>query len=250
MLTLVMPMAGRGSRFKAAGYVTPKPMILIEGVPMVERVRQNMPQADKLIVVALEEHAPYIRPWAQGVCDKGEYVIGVHVTYIPEVTAGAACTVYGIIEEVHPESELLVANCDQWMDWSPAHFIDYCRRSGASVTIPSFRATGNKWSYCVLREDETVREVFEKPLFKASDIATCGVYWWRIATDCFSAIERMVQEDERTNGEFYLAPSINWLIREDGHRVLTYPVAQMVGLGTPEDLQAAMANGIFGSVAS
>lgn len=241
MLTIIMPMAGRGQRFKAAGYELPKPMIDVAGVPMVERVRANLPAADRLIIVALAEHAEYVRPWLKGVNALAEYQ-HIHAAYIPEVTAGAACTVYGVIDEVHPESELLVANCDQWLDWSPAHFIDYCRRSGADGVIPCFRATDPKWSFLSLKDDGSVRQVVEKRAI--SDVSTCGIYYWRQAKDCFSSIEEMIKDNERTNSEFYLAPSYCRLIYE-GARILPYPVPRMVGMGTPEDLQIALKDSHF-----
>ncbi len=234
-------MAGRGSRFKDAGYEVPKPFIDVAGVPMVERVRANLPKADKLIVVALEEHRPLVREWLAQVnaADKFNYQMGIHATYIPEVTAGAACTVYGVIDEVHPESELLVANSDQWLDWSPEHFIDLCRRSGADGVIPCFRATDQKWSFLALRDDGTVRYTIEK--VAVSDVATAGLYYWRQAKCCFRSIEEMVEQNERTNFEFYLVPSYNYLIQE-GSNILPYPVPRMVGLGTPDDLQTALDN--------
>lgn len=239
-------MAGRGQRFKDAGYKLPKPMIDVAGVPMVERVRSNMPQADKLIVVALEEHRPWVREWLSQVDRQRpfNYPLGIHATYIPEVTAGTACTVYGVIEEVHPESELLVANSDQWMDWSPGHFIDYCRRSGADGVIPCFRAFGDKWSFLSLRDDGSVREVVEKrPI---SDVGTTGIYYWKRAADCFTSIEEMVKGNERNNQEFYLAPSYCKLIQE-GAVVLPYPIPKMYSMGTPDDLRDSLATGIFSS---
>ena len=240
MLTIIIPMAGRGSRFKDVGYEYPKPFIDVAGVPMVERVRANLPQADKLIVVALEEHAPLVREWLAKVntAEKLNYPMGIHTTYIPEVTAGAACTVYGVMEEVHPESELLVANSDQWLDWSPAHFIDFCRRSGADGVIPCFRDTDPKWSFLLLRDNGTVRETIEKVV--VSEWATCGLYYWQRAKACFSSIERMVKEDVQVNSEWYLVPSYNRLIRDDGAVIVPYPVPRMVGLGTPMDLEKAL----------
>ena len=36
MLNIVIPMAGRGSRFQTQGYQLPKPLIPIHGKPMIE----------------------------------------------------------------------------------------------------------------------------------------------------------------------------------------------------------------------
>ncbi len=243
MLTIVIPMAGRGQRFKAAGYEAPKPMIDVAGMPMVERVRRNLPPADQLIVVALNEHYDQVKPWLTEVNRLGAYQ-HIHAAYLEEVTAGAACTVYGVIDEVHPESELLVANSDQWLDWSPEHFIDYCRRSKADGVIPCFRATDPKWSFLTLKEDGSVRYVVEKRA--VSDISTCGIYYWRQAKDCFTSIEEMVRQKIMTNGEVYLAPSYNHMIY-NGSVILPYPTPVMWPMGTPDDLKKTLSAGVLPS---
>ncbi|MFN7812574.1 MAG: glycosyl transferase family 2, partial [Planctomycetia bacterium] len=42
MLQIVVPMAGRGSRFATAGYTLPKPLIPVNGVPMIQLVIANL----------------------------------------------------------------------------------------------------------------------------------------------------------------------------------------------------------------
>ena len=46
MINVVIPMAGRGSRFTAAGYTIPKPLIEIDGRPMIELVTENVRPAE------------------------------------------------------------------------------------------------------------------------------------------------------------------------------------------------------------
>jgi hypothetical protein len=45
----------------------------------------------------------------------------------------------------------------------------------------------------------------------------------------------MIAKNIRVNNEFYVCPVFNELIG-DGKKVYNYPVAEMCGLGTPEDL--------------
>ena len=45
----------------------------------------------------------------------------------------------------------------------------------------------------------------------------------------------MISKNIRTNNEFYIAPSYNEMI-SNGKKILNYPIAEMRGLGTPEDL--------------
>lgn len=231
-------MAGRGQRFKNAGYDIPKPFIDIAGLPMIERVRCNLPSYQTLIIIVLEEHRPHVKKWLHH-----PYLISqTHTIYLSEITQGAACTILKAKKCFDQESELLIANCDQWVDWSPEHFVDFVHRQKAEGAIATFTAYGPKWSYISIRGDDTVSWVAEKQ--PISTIATCGIYWWKHAYLCFDSIEKMINANIQYNGEYYLAPSYNELISE-GAKIVHYPVAKMVGLGTPEDLQAALANKIF-----
>lgn len=45
----------------------------------------------------------------------------------------------------------------------------------------------------------------------------------------------MIQADKRVRGEFYVCPVFNELTEE--LFVRTFPVTEMFGIGTPEDLQ-------------
>ena len=78
-----------------------------------------------------------------------------------------------------------------------------------------------------------VTEVAEKrPI---SNIATCGIYWYRRGSDFVKYANRMIMKDIRVNNEFYIAPVYNELIN-DGLKLIPYYVHKMHGIGTPEDL--------------
>ena len=45
----------------------------------------------------------------------------------------------------------------------------------------------------------------------------------------------MIEDNSRTNGEFYVAPVYNWAIK-DGKKIGVFMVDKLHSLGTPEDL--------------
>lgn len=45
-MNIVIPMAGAGSRFAQEGYDLPKPLIPVDGVPMIVRAVQTLPRYD------------------------------------------------------------------------------------------------------------------------------------------------------------------------------------------------------------
>ena len=251
MLNLVIPMAGRGKRFADAGYTDPKPFVDVMGVPMIHRVLDNMPRFSNLHLICLEEHEDRLNDvmvdWqlSRPTTEMLHYSsTNIFIHPIDGITEGAACTVALGLEDINPEEEVIVANSDQWIDWSSNHFLDYIRREDADGAVPTFHATHPKWSFAHVLESGLITGVVEK--IPVSHHATCGVYYFRQCGHLLHAIDAMISKGIQTNGEYYLAPVYNELIIE-GHKIVNYPVAKMYGLGTPEDLQETLLSGIFGT---
>ena len=114
MLTVVIPMAGRGSRFADVGYELPKPLLPVHGVPMIEVVVRNLTPREpcRFVFICRREHVeeygfvPALRDVAPG-CE---------IVTVDQVTEGAACTVMLAEREVDPDDVLVIANSDQWVD--------------------------------------------------------------------------------------------------------------------------------------
>ena len=78
----------------------------------------------------------------------------------------------------------------------------------------------------------------KKPI---SNIATVGIYYFKKGKYFVESAEQMIKKNIRTNGEFYIAPVYNEMI-ESNKKILHYPIAEMRGLGTPEDLLRFLEN--------
>jgi NDP-sugar pyrophosphorylase family protein len=236
MLNIVIPMAGRGSRFANAGFTIPKPLIPVGGRPMIEWVIENIrpSREHRFIFLCLAEHLeiyPEVPSELRRLCP------GCEIVPVREVTEGAACTVLlarGLIDSEHP---LMIANSDQIVDLSIDDYLNAGDAVGVMGLIMTFWSDHPKWSYCRLREDGTVSEVVEKQV--VSNEATVGIYNFRTGHDFVRAADAMIAADLRVNNEFYVAPCYNQLIGEGG-RVITMKTgreyAGMYGLGIPEDL--------------
>jgi NDP-sugar pyrophosphorylase family protein len=236
-LNIVIPMAGRGSRFAEAGYTTPKPMIPIHGVPMIKIVVNNItPDRECCYVfIVLREHAK-----AYGIDrDLQELVPGCEIVYVDEVTEGAACTVLLAREYIDSDVPLMLANSDQFVDIDMKAYLARQEEQDLDGLIMTFWADDPKWSYCRLDAEGLVTEVLEKQV--VSTEATVGIYNFRRGADFVAAADRMIAAEKRVNGEFYVAPAYNELI-EQGGRVGIFNIGeegrQMHGLGVPTDLDA------------
>jgi len=150
------------------------------------------------------------------------------------VTEGAAITVLLAEKMINNDEELIIANSDQIVDWNSQHFLSFMRKKEADGGIVTFISTHPKWSFVKVNDKGIVTEVAEKrPI---SNIATVGIYYFKKGRYFVNSANKMIAKNLRVNNEFYVAPTYNELISE-GKTVLYYPVAEMRGLGTPEDLQ-------------
>lgn len=245
-MNIVIPMAGRGSRFANAGYTVPKPLIPVGGKPMIQWVIDNIRPAreHRFIFLCLEEHLmkyPDVPRTLDALCP------ACRIVNVDRVTEGAACTVLLARDEIDNEEPLMIANSDQWVDFDVNAYLQAGDLGGVDGLIMTFWSDHPKWSYCRMREDGSVSECVEKQV--VSNEATVGIYNFRRGSDFVRAADRMIERDLRVNNEFYVAPTYNQLI-EEGQRIVTYNVGReydgMWGLGIPEDLEIFMRTEHFG----
>jgi len=235
MLNIVIPMAGRGSRFAQVGFKLPKPLIPVHGVPMTQLVIENLKpsrehrftficQQAHLSEYRLDEH---LQSWSPG-CQ----VIG-----IDRVTEGAACTVLLARELIHTDDPLMIANCDQYIDVNIDDYLADLDQRQLDGLIMTMKANDPKWSFVGFDAVGRVSRVVEKQVI--SDEATVGIYNYRRGRDFVDAAESMIAQNLRVNNEFYVAPAYNQMIAQ-GAKIGVYSIGTeghgMYGLGIPEDL--------------
>jgi NDP-sugar pyrophosphorylase family protein len=227
-------MAGRGSRFKDAGYAFPKPLIDVQGKTMIEVVVNNLrPSVDhRFIFVVQKEHYDLFDLYnVLKTISKNKF----EVVVINGITEGAACTVLTALEFINNDDDLLIANSDQFIETSIDGFVQEARLGNKDGFIMTFPASHPKWSYALTDENNKVLEVAEKKLI--SSHATVGIYYFRKGSFFVEAAQNMIYKNIRSNNEFYVCPVYNEMIIQD-KKIYTYeiPAESMYGLGTPEDL--------------
>jgi beta-phosphoglucomutase-like phosphatase (HAD superfamily)/dTDP-glucose pyrophosphorylase len=229
-MNVLIPMAGAGSRFAAAGYTFPKPLIDVNGKPMIQVVVDNLNVDAHFIFLVQKEH--YEKYNLQSVLNL--IAPGCDIIQVDGLTEGAACTTLLAKDLINSDEPLLMANSDQFVEWNSNECLYAFTADTIDGGIITFTSTHPKWSFAKLGEDGLVTEVAEKnPI---SDLATVGIYYWKHGRDYVTYAEQMIHKNIRVNNEFYVCPVFNEAIA-DGKKIRTKNIERMWGLGTPEDLR-------------
>tara|TARA_R110000824_G_scaffold125429_6_gene284549 strand:+ start:517 stop:1884 length:1368 start_codon:yes stop_codon:yes gene_type:complete len=228
-MNVLIPMAGAGSRFQKAGYTFPKPLIEVNGKPMIQVVVENLNiDAKHIFVVQKEHYEQYNLKHLLGLISPG-----CEIVQVDGMTEGAACTTLLAKEFIDNDEPLLYANSDQFLDWNSNEFMYSMIADEVDGGMLTFTATHPKWSFAKLDDDGFVTEVAEKK--PISDVATTGIYYWKHGSDYVKYAEQMIDSNTRVNNEFYVCPVFNEAIN-DGKKIKTFHFDGMWGIGTPEDL--------------
>jgi HAD superfamily hydrolase (TIGR01509 family) len=228
-MNVLIPMAGAGSRFASAGYTFPKPLIEVNGKPMIQVVIENLNiEANYTFVVRKEHYENYSLQYLLTLIAPN-----CNIIQVDNLTEGSACTTLLAKEFINNDYPLLLANSDQFMQWNSNESLYAFNADGIDAGILTFKATHPKWSYAKIGEDGFVSEVAEKK--PISDNATVGVYYWKRGSDYVKYAEQMIEKNIRTNNEFYICPVFNEAIA-DGKKIRIKEIERMWGIGTPEDL--------------
>ncbi|HVZ11938.1 MAG TPA: nucleotidyltransferase [Patescibacteria group bacterium] len=237
----LIPMAGRGKRFKDEGYKLPKPVIPVDGVPMVIAAAKSLPVADKYIFICLSDHITKYK------IDKTikKYYPKAIIVPIKGVTGGQASTSLLAEPHVDPDDELTIGACDNGMDYKRASYDKLIKNKTTDALIWTFRNNPNvkrhpeHWGWVKVGKDGFVKKVSVKiPISKTpmNDHAVVGCFSFKKAKYFFENVEKMISADRRINGEFYNDECMNVLV-ENKLKVKPMEIDTYLGWGTPDDLR-------------
>jgi len=228
-MNILIPMAGAGSRFANAGYTFPKPLIEVNGKPMIHSVVESLGINANYIYLVRSEHydkynLEYLLKYITQECK---------IVKVDSLTEGAACTTLLARDHINNENPLLIVNSDQIVEWNSSDFMYMNNTTNIDGSILTFESTHPKWSYVKLDENGYVTDLAEKKVI--SNIATVGIYYWKKGSEYIKYAEQMIDKNIRVNNEFYVAPVYNEAI-SDNKKIKIFNVEKMHAIGTPEDL--------------
>jgi dTDP-glucose pyrophosphorylase len=176
---------------------------------MIQKVVENLDfQAEYIFLVRKNHLLKY-----QGLSDTLKRITNgfCKIVEVDGLTEGAACTALLSKEYINNQEDLLIANSDQFIIYEKQNFISLKTLTDVDSIVWTFNAVHPKWSFVKTNSRGYITEVAEKK--PISNIATCGIYWYRRGSDFVKYAEQMIDKNIRVNNEFYIAPVYNELCK-------------------------------------
>ena len=235
----LIPTAGAGQRFVDAGYNVPKPLIEIDGLPMVVQAAKTLPPADKWIFICREEH---IREHGiDQILDS--HFPGANIVPVGYLTKGQASTCLLAKEYLYPDDRLTIGACDNAMDYDLDVYKEQLSQADALVWTfrnnPAVLRNPKMYGWVEVDQSGQAKKVSckapisEQPL---KDHAVVGTFSFKRADIFIRCVKSMVAKDRRINNEFYMDVALDECIQL-GNVVLPLEVKKYICWGTPSDLE-------------
>ncbi len=241
MRTTVMLLAGRGKRFSDAGYTIPKPLIEVDGSPMVVSATKDLPKSDKLIFVVSGD---YVQNHDIGNTLK-KYFPNSEIVVQTVPLQGQAHSALQAKGSVDPESVLTVGACDAGMVFDNQKYEALLADPKVDAIIWAFRnyppmeTRPEAYGWIDTDENGFVKKVqykvplSDKPL---NDCAVFGSFTYKKAKYCFENAEEMIAKNLKSGAEFSLDECTNVLVK-NGLKVKVFEVGVFKCWGTPDELR-------------
>lgn len=237
MINLIT-MAGRGKRFSEQGYLLPKPLIPIDGQPMIWKVIDGLPKASRWIFVVRQEH---IDDFAIDKVIK-EKIPDAIITVDKDLLGGAS--IFCAEEYIPDDEEVFIAGCDMGFVYDSNKFEEFKNNKNFDCILWTFtkdkRISDNPeaWGYAVLDSDNlTINNMSVKiPIsnYPYNDHVVAATFWLRSKKVLYDAIRTMIKENIKTNNEFYL-DNLPLALKLLNKKSCIFDVDLLIGWGTPQE---------------
>ncbi|WP_321311692.1 sugar phosphate nucleotidyltransferase [Halarcobacter sp.] len=237
---IVVPMSGVGNRFVEAGYKDPKPLIVIDGKPIIAHVCDLFPGETKFTFICNSKHLAET--------NMRDILLSLkpnaNVVEIPNHKKGPVYAVSLIEDLIDDDEEIIVNYCDFGTYWDYEDFLKHTRDRDADGAIPAYKRFHphmlGTTNYAFMRDDKQwMLEIKEKEPFtdnRMEEYASNGTYYFKKGSYVKKYFQEIMDKDINLKGEYYVSLIYNLLVK-DGLKVSIYDVQHMLQWGTPADVE-------------
>lgn len=207
-MKIIVPMAGIGSRLRPHTLTTPKPLTVIAGKSIVQRLVEDI---TSVVDQPIEEIAFIIGPAAKGFpANTKDKLIQIAQNlgakgsvYVQEEALGTAHAIYCAKESLG--GSCVVAFADTLFK------ADFTLDANADGAIWVKQVEDPSAFGVVKLKDGFITDFVEKPKEFVSDLAIIGIYYFKDADKLLEEIKYLIDNDIRPSGEYQLTEALEAL---------------------------------------
>jgi len=202
----LIPVAGVGTRLRPHTYTQPKPLIPVAGKPIVGFI------IDELLEVGVREFVfviGYLGEKIQQFIE--ENYPDIETTFIQQPNRmGSGHAIWIAKEALQDTDELLIVYGDTIFD------VDWRALLNTPHSCLAIKKVDDPREFGVAEiQGDTVKSVEEKPQIPLSNKALVGLYKIKEVDELIQALDNMVENDIRNQGEYQLTQAIMVMIEKD-----------------------------------
>jgi NDP-sugar pyrophosphorylase family protein len=237
-MNILIPMAGRGQRFREVGVDVPKPLIEFNGSTMIEYAINTLNIDGNYIFIVYKYSDENLNIKLKNILNTISE--GCRIIEIDYITEGPAASALLAADYIDNDEELIITNCDQIMNWNSGKFLEFVKNSNYDGVVVTYDSNTEKNSYVRMNCDRAI-EFAEKKVI--SNYSLNGIHYWRKGKYFVNSTKEMINKNIRVNNEFYISLTYNQMI-ESGLIVSNYhiDVSEHHAVGTLMDLKKYLDN--------
>lgn len=242
-MKIIIPMSGAGSRFVKAGYTDLKPLIQVNGKPIIEWVVRMFPGATDFTFICQEDHLKNtpMRQVLEGLQVKCQ-IVGIE-----SHKQGPVLALKKAFHAINDSVPCLVSYCDYYMHWNFADFQRQLNLKNNDGSVPCYTGfhphlipAKNLYAGCRIDDQNRLLEIKEKYSFekdKTKGHHSPGVYYFKSGQLLKSYCDKMIAQDHHLNGEYYVSMLYELMLKDNLDIYVYDKIPHFCQWGTPEDLQ-------------
>ncbi len=244
-MKIVIGMAGLGERFLKEGYKDPKPLIKVDGKPIIEHIIHMFPGENDFVFICNEEHlkTTNMERELRRIVPSGKIIS------IPTHKLGSVWSVLEALKKedfIKDDEPVIINYCDFGWWWDYENFKETIAKTQCDAAVTAYKGFHphllGPAVYASMRVDENnwMIESREKHSFtenKMDSFQQAGTFYFAKGIYIKKYFKEMIDRNLTVNGEYYISGTLTQVIKEAGLKIYVYPLEYFLQWGTPQDLK-------------
>lgn len=241
-MQIIIPMSGFGERFRRAGYTVPKPLVEVDGKPIIAHVVDLFPGETDFVFICNRDHlaepAYRMAEILKDLAPRGRIIaIDAH-------RLGPVHAVLQARDQIDLKKQTIINYCDFTCYWDFADFKRFVVETDCDGCVPAYRgfhphSVGSTFYAYMRHQGLWMTDIQEKRPFTdnpTDEYASSGTYYFKSGRTCLDTLDEQVRLGLDVGGEYYVSMAYQ-VLADGGKTVAIYDLQHFMQWGTPEDLE-------------